>query len=144
MSLSFLDQNSLKNKMPTHSHHTKAGIEPEGPQIIVLPLQCIQASNNADLWWTDKHNRLHPITHILESLDAAPPVTLATRSWESSTFRSSSCFSSSSFFFPRRSLALIFAYKHTAFNHSNPFRYWSNVAIIETPGTVDKYQKAYS
>lgn len=48
-------------------------------------------------------------THILDSLDAAPPVTLATRSCDSSTFRSSNCFSSSSFFFPRRSRALILA-----------------------------------
>lgn len=48
-------------------------------------------------------------THILDSLEAAPPVTLATRSCDSSTFRSSSCFSSSSFFFPRRSRALILA-----------------------------------
>lgn len=48
-------------------------------------------------------------TYILESLEAAPPVTLATRSCDSSTFRSSSCFSSSSFFFPRRSRALILA-----------------------------------
>lgn len=47
--------------------------------------------------------------YILESLEAAPPVTLATRSWDSSTLRSSSCFSSSSFFFPRRSRALILA-----------------------------------
>lgn len=49
-------------------------------------------------------------THILESLEAAPPVTLATRSWDNSFFRSSSCFSSSSFFLPRRSLALILAW----------------------------------
>lgn len=48
-------------------------------------------------------------TYILESLEAAPPVTLATRSCDSSTFRSSNCFSSSSFFFPRRSRALILA-----------------------------------
>lgn len=45
----------------------------------------------------------------MESLEAAPPVTFATRSWDSSTFRSSSCFSSSSFFLPRRSRALILA-----------------------------------
>ncbi|XP_074412627.1 protein SCAI isoform X2 [Zonotrichia albicollis] len=48
-------------------------------------------------------------TRILDSLEAAPPVTLATRSCDSSTLRSSSCFSSSSFFFPRRSRALILA-----------------------------------
>lgn len=48
-------------------------------------------------------------THILESLEAAPPVTFATRSCDSSFFRSSSCLSSSSFFLPRRSLALILA-----------------------------------
>merc|ERR1712131_64772 len=48
-------------------------------------------------------------TQILDSLEAAPPVTLATRSWDSSFFRSSSCFSSSSFFLPLRSLALILA-----------------------------------
>lgn len=50
-----------------------------------------------------------PGTYIFESLEAAPPVTLATRSWDSSFFRSSSCLSSSSFFLPRRSLALILA-----------------------------------
>ena len=50
------------------------------------------------------------VPYILESLEAAPPVTLATRSWDSSTFRSSSCLSSSSFFLPRRSRALILAY----------------------------------
>lgn len=50
-----------------------------------------------------------PVTYILESLEAAPPVTLATRSWDSSTFKSSSCLSSSSFFLPRRSRALILA-----------------------------------
>lgn len=55
--------------------------------------------------------RPHPRspTHILDSLEAAPPVTFATRSCDSSTLRSSSCFSSSSFFFPRRSRALILA-----------------------------------
>ncbi len=53
-----------------NAHHIKAGIEPEGLQIIVLPLQCIQASINADLCEQTEHNRLHPITHILESLDA--------------------------------------------------------------------------
>lgn len=49
-------------------------------------------------------------TYIFDSLEAAPPVTLATRSWDSSFFRSSSCLSSSSFFLPRRSLALILAW----------------------------------
>jgi hypothetical protein len=43
----------------------------------------------------------------LESLDAALPVTLATGSWDNSTFRSSSCFNSSSFFLSCRSRALI-------------------------------------
>merc|ERR1719328_15551 len=43
------------------------------------------------------------MTRILESLEAAPPVTLATRSWASSVLRSSSCLVSSSFFFLRSS-----------------------------------------
>lgn len=52
-----------------------------------------------------------PYTYILESLEAAPPVTLATRSWDNSFLRSSSCLSSSSFFLPRRSRALILAWR---------------------------------
>lgn len=59
-------------------------------------------------------------THILDSLEAAPPVTLATRSCDSSTLRSSSCFSSSSFFFPRRSRALILACGRRAARQPHP------------------------
>lgn len=59
-------------------------------------------------------------THILDSLEAAPPVTLATRSCDSSTLRSSSCFSSSSFFFPLRSRALILAYGRRAARQPHP------------------------
>jgi len=49
------------------------------------------------------------VTYILESLEAAPLVTLATRSWDNSFFKSSSCFNNSSFFFVRRSRHLTFA-----------------------------------
>lgn len=47
------------------------------------------------------------ITWILEILETAPPATLATHNWDSSTFRSSSCSSSSSL--QQRSGALISA-----------------------------------
>lgn len=49
-------------------------------------------------------------TYILESLEAAPPVTLATSNWDNSFLSSSSCFRSSSFFFPRSSWAFTFTY----------------------------------
>lgn len=42
-----------------------------------------------------KHNTQNTATYILESLDAAPPVTFATRRLVSSVLSSSSCFSSS-------------------------------------------------
>lgn len=47
-------------------------------------------------------------THILESLEAGPPETFATRSWASSFFNSSICLRSSSLLLDRNSCALIF------------------------------------
>merc|ERR1711976_643178 len=45
---------------------------------------------------------------IFESLEAAPPVTLATRKFDNSCFNSFSCLSRSSFFLPLSSLAFTF------------------------------------
>ena len=52
-------------------------------------------------------------TYILESLEAAPPVTLATSNCDNSVLSSSSCFRSSSFFFPRSSWAFTFTWSTT-------------------------------
>ena len=52
-------------------------------------------------------------TYILESLEAAPPVTLATSNCDNSVLSSSSCFRSSSFFFPRSSWAFTFTLNTT-------------------------------
>ena len=58
--------------------------------------------------WTKLSSRQH-ISYIFPSLAGAPPVTLATLSEACSCLSSSSCFNSSSFFLPRRSLALTFS-----------------------------------
>ena len=60
---------------------------------------------NSENWTASflSNQREAGIAYILDNLDAAPLVTFATRSWESSFFNSSSCFRSSSFFLVRRS-----------------------------------------
>lgn len=64
------------------------------------------------------HSHILILTYILESLEAAPPVTLATSSADNSVLSSSSCFKSSSFFFPRSSWA--FTFTCSAINQNNP------------------------
>lgn len=67
--------------------------------------------------WQRSHENLSSLilkwTYILESLEAAPPVTLATSNCDNSVLSSSSCFRSSSFFFPRSSWAFTFTWSTT-------------------------------
>ena len=66
-------------------------------------------------------------TYILESLEAAPPVTLATSSCDNSVLSSSSCFRSSSFFFPRSSWAFTFTWSTTKHPPGKQLRFITSI-----------------
>lgn len=80
-------------------------------------------------------------THILDSLDAAPPVTLATSKEANSFFSSSSCLRRSSFFFPRSSWALTFTW--SVFKYIYMYLASSHRVISDTGIYQGMYQRIH-